>query len=153
MIQYWQLYLVATLCFNSLLKALCQVRVDNLHGCVSVFLPYLMTSMGKIKVSVAFTWVSLAVEQARKSLQCFARPSLTCQVMVRVNWPVNRALTDSTAWGRVNVRGGVLDVLATREVGPGRPGHQDGLSLECLILHLCSLSAVQWSLTGARFLF
>lgn len=136
-----------------MLKALCQVRVDNLHGCVNVFLPYLMTSMGKIKVSVAFTWVSLAVEQARKSLQCFTRPSLTCQVMVRVNWPVNRALTDSTAWGRVNVCGGVLDVLATREVGPGRPGHQDGLSLECLILHLCSLSAVQWSLTGARFLF
>lgn len=57
-----------------------------------MLLPYLVTSKGKIKVSVTFTWVSLAVEQTRKLLQCFAQPSLTCQVMVRVNRSVNRAL-------------------------------------------------------------
>lgn len=70
----WFNLILATPCCPSLLKAISWVRVAGgicwLHGHVGVLLPYPVTSMGKIKVSVIFTWLSYKASKEVVTMPC-----------------------------------------------------------------------------------
>ena len=144
MIQYWKPHLVHPDTCHTVLQ-LC-LRLSPEFGSPVVLLAswaclyasaLLVTFISKTRVSVIFTWASLAIEQVMRSSQGPAQHNRTCRVVVRVNRTVNRALI-LLLW---RVRWGCPGWFSQQRVGPDRrPGHQAGLSFEYLILCVYWLS-------------